>query len=405
MPPAIRRLFGEGHRVFFLSAGLFAVFSMLVWTGWIAIHAAGGMVTDMPFAQPPHLWHAHEMVFGYGAAAMGGFFLTAVPNWTGAKAARHAFLAGATALWLAGRMAMWFSGSLPPLMVALADLAFLPLLGAKILTQLLQRPKPQNMMFLGVLALIWLGNLLVHLEWLGWGGNEYGGLRLGLYATCALIAVLGGRVVPAFTRNAMLRAGRETGLPHSPAWLDGAGIALPIVFAVAVAIDSVLPSGLPAVLTGGLALMTGAAVLARMTGWRSLWTRRQPILWSLHAGFALLGLGYLATGLAALGAGSEVAALHVLGIGAVGGMTLAVMSRASLGHSGRPLIAPPSVALAYGLVLGATLARWAGSSLGVNAYYAGVLMAGILWIAAFACMLAGLWPAFWGPRADGRPSP
>ncbi|EKD59538.1 MAG: NnrS family protein, partial [uncultured bacterium] len=134
----------------------------------------------------------------------------------------------AAALWLLGRLAMWASGSLPAPVVALADLAFVPLLGAKIATQLLKRPKPQNMMFLALLVLIWLANLYTHLEFLGLTDTAAQGLRAGLFALVAMIAVLGGRVTPAFTRNAMLREGRETGLPVSHRWLElgGSGLAI-----------------------------------------------------------------------------------------------------------------------------------------------------------------------------------
>ncbi|MFN3938655.1 MAG: NnrS family protein [Gemmobacter sp.] len=389
-----RMLFSAGHRVFFLSAGLYAIFAMLVWMVWLGVHAAGGMVSAMPFAPPPHLWHAHEMVFGYPAAAIGGFFLTAVPNWTGARAARHVFIATAAGLWLAGRVAVWFSGDLPAPLVAAVDLAFLPLLAAKIVTQLMRRPKPQNLMFLGVLALIWAGNLLVHLDWMGLAGTGDTGLRAGLFATCALIAVLGGRVAPAFTRNAMLRAGRETRLPTGHAALDAAGIAL------ALALPAMVLAGLGPQVTGAVAIGAGAAALARLVLWRPGWTLRQPILWALHLAYLALGLGLILTGLAGLGIGSEVAGLHVLGIGAIGGMTLAVMSRAALGHGGWPLVAPGPVAAAYGLVALAALARWAGSSLGLGNYFAGVLVAGGLWILAFTLYTATLWPVFWGARPE-----
>jgi uncharacterized protein involved in response to NO len=403
MPPAILRLFSEGHRVFMLSAGLWAVFAMVIWTGWIGIHAAGGMVSDMPFAPAPHLWHAHELVFGYASAAMGGFFLTAVPNWTGAKAARHAFIAVVAAIWLAGRLALWVSASLPPLLVAAVDLAFLPVLAARILTQLLHRPKPQNMMFLVILALIWTGNLLVHLEWSGWGGDVAAGLRLGLLGTCAMIAILGGRVTPAFTRNAMQRDGKVDNLPQDRPPLALAAAGLTLALAVLAGAGSAIP--VPPALSGAVALLAAATLWLRQASWRPLWTRGQPILWVLHLGYATLGLGYALTGLATLGIGSEVAALHVLGIGAVGGMTLAVMSRATLGHGGRPLVAPRPVALAYGLIFLAAGLRWLGSSLGLAAYYPSVLAAGFLWICAFALFVAGLWGAFWGARPARAPVP
>lgn len=399
MTAPVSRLFGEGFRVFFLAAGLYAAFAVGVWTAWLAVHAAGGMAT-LPFAMPPHLWHGHELIFGFGAAAMGGFFLTAAPSWTGGPAARRGFIAAVAGLWLAGRIALWFSGDLPATLVAAVDLAFLPALAAKLLVLLLRRPKPQNLMFLGLLALIWTGNLLVHLEWTGaTADTAAAGMRVGLYGLCATIAVLGGRVTPAFTRNAMIRAGREAGLPVSRPPLEIAGVAL------AIALPALTLLRAPDAAIGGVALAAGAAQLGRLAGWRPGWTLGQPILWSLHLAFAMLGLGLLLTGLAAFGVGSAVAALHVLGIGAVGGMTLAVMSRATLGHSGRPLVAPPAVALAYGLLPLAAALRWAASEDMGAWYFPGVLAAGLLWTLAFALFVAALWPAFWGPRAEAAAAP
>lgn len=389
------RLFGEGFRVFFLAAALFGVFAMLVWEAWLGVHALGGMVSEMPFGLPPHLWHAHEMIYGYAGAALAGFFLTAVPNWTGAKAARHVFIALAAGLWLAGRLAIWWADALPLLLVAAVDLAFLPLLAAKILTQLLRRPKPQNLMFLGILLVIWSGNLLVHLDWLGWGGpGAETGLRVGLLGVCALIAVLGGRVTPAFTRNAMTRAGRETGLPVSRKSLEIAGIAS------AIALPLCLLVGVGGALTGAVALVAGLTAAARLSGWRSCWTLRTPILWSLHLSYALLALGYAALGASELGLGSEVAALHLLGVGAVGGMTVAVMSRAILGHTGRPLVAPCPVAWASGLMAVAAAVRWVGSSADIGWYWAGMLTSGALWILALTLFLIALWPALSEPRVS-----
>ena len=387
-------LFTAGWRALFLAAGLWAVVSVAIWLVWLGVHAFGGIVGRMGFAMAPHLWHAHEMIFGYAAAALGGFFLTAVPNWTGARPASERFVMLVSGLWLAGRLAIWLSGSLPMALVAAVDLAFLPVLAAGILTQLGRNPRPQNMMPVLLLALVWIGNLLVHLEWLGLAGTEAQGLRGGLMAVCAMIAVLGGRITPAFTRNALLRAGRGGSLPVSRAALDKAGIALAILTALAVL------AGLPAILSGGLAILAGLAAAGRLAGWRGLALPGQPILWALHLGYAMLALGHVAWGLSQLGAGSETGALHILAIGAVGGMTLAVMSRAALGHSGRALVAPAPVALAYALMPLAALLRWAGSTWIVDFYYPGVLASGAIWCLAFGLYLAALWPVFFGPRAD-----
>lgn len=394
MNPAI--IFRDGWRAFFLAAGLYSVFAMLVWIVWLGVHAFGGIVDSMPFAPAPHLWHGHEMIFGFATAAIGGFFLTAVPNWTGAKAAPTRFIAIVTGLWLAGRIAVWFSGSLPAAIVAVIDLAFLPVLAAKILGQLLKRPKPQNMMFLALLTLLWLSNLLVHLDWTGLASTEAQGLRAGLLSVIALIAVLGGRVTPAFTRNALLRADPQAALPVSRQPLEVAGIALPILTATAVLL------GAPDAVAGTLATGAGLVAGARLAGWRTAATLEDPIVWALHAGYGMLALGLVAWGLALLGWGSEVAALHILGIGAIGGMTLAVMSRASIGHSGRALVAPFPVALAYGLMPVAVALRWVASTWPGTFYYIGTLGAGALWAFAFTLYLVALWPIWTTPRAGSR---
>lgn len=385
------RIFTAGWRVFFMAAGLWAVVSMAIWVIWLAIHAMGGMAGDMGLSMPPYQWHAHEMIFGFAAAALGGFFLTAVPNWTGARAAPGRFIAIVAALWLAGRLALWLSGILPPLMVAVIDLAFLPVLGAKILGQLLKRPKPQNMMFLGVLSLIWMANLLVHLEWLGLADTQAQGMRGGVLGVCAMIAVLGGRITPAFTRNVLQRENAAR-LPVSHPVLDRLGAVLSLGTALAAL------TGLPDMITGILATGAGIVAALRLAGWRGAASLGQPILLALHLGYAMLALGLALWGAALIGLGSEVGALHVLGIGAVGGMTLAVMSRASLGHSGRPLIAPWPVATAYALMPLAAGLRWAGSNWPGDFYYGGVICSGLIWILAFALYLAALWPVFLGPR-------
>ncbi|WP_134725779.1 NnrS family protein [Paracoccus luteus] len=384
-------LFRDGWRVFFAAAGLYAVASVAVWLCWIA-----GVTPDLPFAPPPQMWHAHEMIFGFATAALGGFFLTAVPNWTGAKAAPERFIAIVSGLWLAGRVAVWMSGVLPPVLVAVIDLAFLPVLGAKVLTQLLKRPKPQNMMFLLLLTLVWCANLLVHLDWVGWTGTAGQGLRAGLLAICAMIAVLGGRVTPAFTRNALLRADPAAAVPASRRPLEVAGVALPILTAALVLV------GAPDVLAGAVALAAGIVAALRLSGWRTRATLGDPIVWSLHAGYAMLALGLFMWGLAGLGIGSEVGAVHVLGIGAVGGMTLAVMSRASIGHSGRTLRAPGPVALAYALIPLAVALRWAAATWPGSLYIAGNVGAGLLWIGGFALYIVALWPIWTTQRPTSQ---
>ncbi len=393
----LHRVFAEGFRVFFLSAGVFALFAMLAWVIWLTGAVNSGSAWVSEFSAPPHLWHAHEMVFGYGSAALGGFLLTAVPNWTGTRTAPQTFLVPAAGLWLAGRLAIWFSGVLPAGIVAFFDLAFLPLIILKIALQLAKRPKPQNIVFVGFLSLIWAGNLMVHLEWMGLTEDTLAtGLRVGLLTFCAMIAVLGGRVTPAFTRNAMKRAGlEEEHWPESPKFVERPALLLTVLIPLAMLVSA------PQVLIGGFAIGAGVLQLVRLTFWRTGWTLTQPILWSLHLGVAMLGVGLILWGSAAIGFGSEVAALHVLGIGCVGGMTLAVMSRAILGHTGRDLIAPPLVAVAYAMIALAAVLRWIGSELSGDLYLPLILVSGAAWIVAYLLYLIALGPAMLLPRQSG----
>ncbi len=389
MPNVIARIFGEGFRVFFLSAGLYGLFVGLVWGLWLT-----APYLDQSYAMTPPMWHAHEMIFGYSTAALGGFFLTAVPNWTGAPDARARFITLAAAVWLAGRMAMWFSGMLSPVFVATVDLAFVPILAAKIATQLIRRPKPQNMIFMLLLSFIWVADLLTHLDWIGATQNTLQtGLRAGLLTLCSMIVILGGRITPAFTRNAMKRAGEpEASWPVSIPIVDKAAMRLALILPVVALVFGATP------VTGVVALGLGGMQALRMVHWRTGWAARQPILLALHLGLAMLALGLILWGLAMLGIGNEVAALHVLGIGGVGGMTLAVMSRAALGHSGRALVAPGSMVLAYGLMAVAALTRWIGAELDAG-YLVAMLVSDGLWVSAFALYLIAMWPALTGPRA------
>ncbi|WP_406644784.1 NnrS family protein [Aliisedimentitalea scapharcae] len=389
MMATVNRVFSEGFRVFFLAAGIYGIFTGLVWTLWL-----GGVIDTPSQAFAPHLWHAHEMIFGYATAAIGGFFLTAVPNWTNAPGARQGYIAVVSGLWFAGRLAVWYSAALPPLAVAGLDLIFVPILAAKILSQLLKRPKPQNMMFMIFLALLWVSNLMVHLEWIGvTDDTAYAGMRGGVIVLCSLIAILGGRVTPAFTRNAMKRDGvPEARWPRSVPVIERATIVLAILLPVLVLAQ------VPGVFSGAIAIVFGVVQLIRLSKWGGGWCLKQPILLALHMGLAMLALGLILWGLAGLQIGDEIAALHVLGIGCVGGMTLAVMSRAGLGHSGRPLIAPTPIALGYFVIALAAAMRWVGPMLSDSLFLPSMMITGFLWVLAFALYVVAMWPALTQPR-------
>jgi uncharacterized protein involved in response to NO len=391
MMRTVNRVFSEGFRIFFLAAGLYGIFTGVVWSLWLS-----GMTDSPSSSVAPHLWHAHEMIFGYASAAVGGFFLTAVPNWTNTPGARQGFIALAAGLWLLGRLAVWYSAAIPPVWVAVFDMAFVPILAAKILSQLLKRPKPQNMMFLVFLVLLWVANGMVHLEWAGvTDDTAANGLRAGLLVLCGLIAILGGRITPAFTRNAMKRAGvAESEWPQSSQVIEKATL----VSALALPVLVLVP--LPVQASAAVAVVLGVLQCARLTNWRARWCLRQPILFALHLGLGMLAVGLLLWGLAGFGLGDEIAALHVLGIGCVGGMTLAVMSRAGLGHSGRPLVAPGPVAVGYFVLAAAAVLRWLGGELGSEFFLPSMLGTGALWVLAFALYVLAMWPALTQPRVD-----
>ncbi|QFT01489.1 NnrS protein (plasmid) [Labrenzia sp. THAF191b] len=391
-PNRIPTVLTAGFRFFFLSAGIFSVFAMFAWTVWLGVHAAGGTFVSTPLSMAPHLWHAHEMVFGYTAAVIAGFFVTAVPNWTGTKEAGSLFVIASGAVWLAGRVAIWFSNGIDPVIVAAVDLAFVPVLSTAVLGRLARKSQARNMVFLALLTALLTGNLMMHMEWVGWTDDTaQAGVRMGIFTSTAMIAIIGGRVVPAFTRNALLRAGYQGPLPVSRVWLDRAGILLVLLTALAF-----LPF-VPEVLRGGLCLAAGLVTLLRLAGWQGWAARKEPILWILHAAYLLLGFGYLVYGVTLLtGEYSETAALHLLAAGAIGSMTLAMMTRASLGHAGLPLKVSKPIVLAYVLLIAAALVRSFG--LGALGYFETMLLSGGLWIVAFGLYVGVYFPILTTPR-------
>lgn len=396
----LSRLFSQGFRIFFFAACIFAMLSMVVRQGWPDIDAAGGMA-DLPRAFDPQLWYAHEMIFGYGAAVLAGWILASMPNRAKGKSAPQLFVVVAFVLWLAGRFVLWFSASLPPSFVALVDLAFMPVLATKIAFRLLVRPKPIQIMFLLVLSLLWTANLLCHLEWSGLMREGMGeGIMMGLMTQVAMVLVLGGRVIPGITHNAKVATGREVGLPRNLTALtfatNAAALALIVVFMPFVNAILAVMAFL------GLSIFVGVAAFAQVALWQGWRTRHRPILWTLHLSYAFAGLGLIAFDLSAFEIGSQEAAVDLLLLGAVGGMTLSVMSRESLRCSGRPLDASPALAGAFVLLPLAALASftaWTFPALNFPAR----LLSGALWTAAFTLALVSLWPAFFLPRLAGDP--
>ncbi|MFO1153972.1 MAG: NnrS family protein [Rhodospirillales bacterium] len=361
-------LFAAGFRLFFLAAGLYASLATGVWL--LALEGGAAMTPG---------WHGHEMIFGFAVAAIAGFLLTAVPNWTGKPGPSGLPLLGLGLLWLLGRVAMLTSG------FAWLDLLFLPVLATVVGRDILAARNTRNyVVVLMVLGLAGL-NALFHF------GDELTALRAATFLIVALIALIGGRIIPAFTQNALRAAGDRNAACSTPALAQR--LAVPSVIAVVVA--QVL---LPETHLSGFAALIATAILGwGMSGWRSWATRRMPIVWILHVGYVWVPIGFLLVGLADVTDGDGYRALHALTANAIGIMVLAVASRAALGHSGRPLRVGRATVAAYLLVIAGGLIRVGGPDGGA------IIVAGLLWSLGYAVFTVAYWPILTGPRLDGRP--
>jgi uncharacterized protein involved in response to NO len=386
-------LFAYGFRPLFLLAGLQAALALPVWLGLYA----GGL--GLPTVFPPSVWHAHEMLYGFATAVLAGFFLTAVPNWTGAPHLRGWPLAALAGLWLAGRALVWLSALVPEPLVAAVDLAFVPALALAVAPHLLAPGATRQRIFMVLLALLFCGNLLVHLPWLGGEGVEPRlGLYLGLDVFVLLLTVMGGRIVPSFTANILRRDGRALDLRSSPlierATLALTGLLIPLELFLGD--DRIV---------GAAALAAAAAHFLRLAGWHSWQARREPILWVLHVGYLWIPLGLALRGLfLAFDLVPANAGVHALTVGAIGTMTLGVMSRAALGHTGRPLKAAPLTVAAYGLVTFAAVVRVLGALCAPDALYGlTVDFSGTAWTLGWVLFVAVYAPMLVRPRADGKP--
>ncbi len=380
-------LFAYGFRPFVLAAGIYAAIVLPLW-----LTAYLGAITWNP-PWPAGLWHAHEMVFGFAVAALSGFLLTAIPNWTGTRPCAGARLACLTALWLAGRIALWVGG--PAWLVAAVDLAYLPALAVFGATPLWTIKALRNRIFLVILGLLTIANGLMHLAASGAVGASLGG-DLAIDALAFMIAIVGGRVIPAFTTTLLADQGAPNLVRANPIW-DKLGPLLVAVLAVADVAANLGPEYTR--LAGLIALCAAFANGQRMRAWATGKTLRAPIVWVLHLGYAWLVAGLAAKGLAGFGWLDPKTALHALTIGAVGTMPIAIMSRAALGHTGRPLVVAPAITLAYVLVSLAAISRMLAPLSPTPA----LILAGTAWTAAFAIFSLVHWPILTRPRVDGKP--
>jgi uncharacterized protein involved in response to NO len=371
-----------GFRPFFLVGSLYAGLALLVWLPMFA----GGLALPTAFA--PRDWHVHEMLYGFAGAIVAGFLLTAVPNWTGRLPLQGGPLLVLVAAWAMGRLAVACSAVLGWLPAATLDLAFLVLLAVAIAREVVAGRNWRNLKVLGALSALLVGNALFHVEAYRSGAAEYG-IRVGIAATLAMVMLIGGRIVPSFTRSWLARANPGR-MPAPFGTFDKASMALAVL---ALAAWVAAPGG---GMTGTWLAAAGVVQAVRLARWAGHRTWRDPLVLVLHVAYAFVPLGFVLVGASALGFIPAGAGIHAWTGGAIGVMTLAVMSRASLGHTGRPLAASPAVRAVYVLATASVLARVCAS---LHPAWTGALLptAAALWAAAFLGFAAAYWRVLTGP--------
>lgn len=386
-------LLGMGLRPFFLGAALWAILPMLLWLPyWMG-------VMDLPTAFAPLEWHIHEMLFGYASAALAGFLLTAVPSWTGEAPVRGGALLGLAAIWLLGRITVLTSEMLSPLVAAVIDVAFPLLLALWTAKACLAAGNKKNLVVALMVLLLAVASALHHAAPLDLGDFSEQARALALGGFALMIGLVGGRVTPNFTRN-WLKSRNKSPLPPEFGTADKAAM---VLLAATVAAWVLLPpdNASTGAVTGVLALAAGALHLIRLARWRGLATLSDPLMAVLHLGYLWLPIGLVLLGAAQLGWVPAAAPSHALGGGAFAIMILGVMSRATLGHTGRPLKAGIGTTVMYALALASVILRVLAAlipELGIP----GLHGAAGPWILAHLFFLALYGPMLLKPRVDLR---
>lgn len=362
-------LFSFGFRPFFFFGAIWAGLAMCLWLAMLA------GVVDFPTRFDRISWHAHEFLFGYLGAVIAGFLLTAVPNWSGRLPIVGWWLVGLFALWCAGRIAILYSQWLPLLVAPSLDLAFPVLLGLLILREIIAGKNWSSLIVVALLLAFTFANALFHYNAVSGDYAAYEvGLRFGLATAVMMIVVIGGRIVPSFTRN-WLAQQESSAHPAAPMlWFDKIVLlaSLPIL-----ALWTIRPNEIT---TGVCLLVFGGLHLLRLARWQGHHTLAEPLVFVLHASYAFVPLGAIALGLEQVLVNHAAAeALHLWMVGAIGTTTLAVMTRATLGHTGQKLSAGRATVAIYLFIFGAAFTRFLASAYPELSY-----VSGTFWLLAFS---------------------
>ena len=376
--------FALGFRPFFLAAGLYAVLMIAL---WLAV-----LRGSLPLsALSPFVWHGHEMLFGFAVAVIAGFLLTAAQNWTGIRTPSGPPLAALFLLWLSGRLGFLIPG-LPAGWVALIDLSFLPMLALALAWPILQARQWAHAPFPLLLLALAAANGLVHAEALAVATTASLGLHLAAYVIVTLIVIMGGRVIPSFTDNKLHSRARR--------WKPIERL-VPIVTFGALLAALIAPASLVTLLLAGSAATVHGI---RLAGWhtRRIWS--VPLLWILHMGYAWLVIGFALLAVAAGGIESAAgSALHAFTVGGIGVLTLGMMARVALGHTGRMLESAPLMTVSFVAMNLAALIRVGVPLFFPDVHFQAMVLAGLLWIAAFGLFVLIYMPILLRPRIDGKP--
>ncbi len=385
LPPLLR----GGFRPFFLLGPIWALVVVALW-----IEALAGSIT-LPTMFDPLGWHRHEMLFGFLSAVITGFLLTAIPNWTGRPSLAGARLAMMVGLWAAARFAILFSGAVGPASAMLVEAAFL-LAFAGFCAREILIARNRNVPIVGVILLFAVAASVDHLEQMGVMASDGLGWRGGFALVLMLITIIGGRIIPSFTANWLIKRG-ETKLPRQASTFDHVTIG-----ATALALASWAFEAMPS-LTAALLIAAGLLQLARLLRWGGWRTAPEPLVLVLHVSYAWLPIGLLLLGTSIIDVDvPRTAGLHALGAGAMSSMVLAVMSRATLGHTGRELRAGTATTIIYALVTLGAAVRVSAAWIPFD-YLHVIRCAGLLWGGAFLMFVLVYGPKLLGPRLDGRP--
>ncbi len=376
-------LWNLGFRPFYLLASLFSAVSVLIWAAQFSGY--------LPYAylQGP-AWHGHEMLFGYTIAVIAGFLLTAVRTWTNHSTPSGVPLMALAALWVCGRVLVLTPFAMT---AALANAAFPVAVAVAIAIPLVRSRNVRNYFFIGLLALLGVLILAVHLALQGrFEISPLLGLQLALDVVLFIMTVMGGRVIPMFTNN---------GVPGTNAtrnvWVEKLALGAVILLFAADLLQ--LPQAAIALIALICALLHGA----RLSLWKPWRTRAAPLVWILHAAYAWIVVYLVLRGLSSLELVSGSYATHALTVGAIGGLTLGMMTRTARGHTGRPLKTDGFELAVFLLIQGAAFIRVFGGIASSELHTVSVQVSALLWAAAFILYAIRYWPVLMRPRLDGKP--